>query len=35
MQHILNVNYTLAVQPGNEPYYHETTVTALTRVCKS
>ncbi|XP_014264646.3 uncharacterized protein LOC106675141 [Maylandia zebra] len=32
MQHILNVNYTLAVQPGNEPYYHETTVTALTRV---
>uniref|UniRef100_A0A3B4H8R1 Zona pellucida protein AX 4 n=1 Tax=Pundamilia nyererei TaxID=303518 RepID=A0A3B4H8R1_9CICH len=29
---ILNVNYTLAVQPGNEPYYHETTVTALTRV---
>ena len=35
MQHQLNINYTLTVQPENDPYYHFTSVTALTDVCKS
>ncbi|XP_053199064.1 zona pellucida protein AX 4 [Scomber japonicus] len=32
MQHQLNINYTLTVQPENDPYYHFTSVTALTDV---
>ncbi|XP_044196859.1 uncharacterized protein LOC122973432 [Thunnus albacares] len=32
MQHQLNINYTLTVQPENEPYYHLTSVMALTDV---
>ncbi|XP_062300451.1 uncharacterized protein LOC134005542 [Scomber scombrus] len=32
MQHQLTINYTLTVQPENDPYYHFTSVTALTDV---
>ncbi|XP_044196856.1 uncharacterized protein LOC122973430 isoform X1 [Thunnus albacares] len=32
MQHQLNINYTLTVQPENEPFYHLTSVMALTDV---
>lgn len=35
MLHKLDINYTLIVTPGDEPYYHTISVTALKAVCKS
>ncbi|XP_030609883.1 uncharacterized protein LOC115797441 isoform X2 [Archocentrus centrarchus] len=32
IQHMLDINYTLAVMPGNEPYHYQTSVMALTPV---